>query len=217
MSEAPDRKGRLNRLVERFWVLRGVAAAIAVMEGFDKFTSLDKYEFLRAFHALLVGWNRVAAFVGRMIGYLPFLPHYSANEVNALLFASTVGIPTVYEYTHGIGAVGGGMYPARRFWFILLLPLYYFLYLMVFEVAPHSIMDWLRVSLISAFCAFHWIVALVTMKGYRRGLVYTLTFVLTMQCLYWSHTPWLKNKIDTLTASVLGPEQREATTGHGDK
>jgi hypothetical protein len=91
----------LSRWLERFWFLRGVAAALAVVQLVPVFVDLSAYEFLRAFHALIVGWNLFAAWVGSLIGTLPFIPDLEPVVVNALLFAGSIGVPSAFAFAGG--------------------------------------------------------------------------------------------------------------------
>ncbi len=56
----------------RFWWLRGVTAALALTALAPTFIDLSRYEFLRAFHAVIVGWNLVTEKLGEIIGEIPF-------------------------------------------------------------------------------------------------------------------------------------------------
>lgn len=89
---------RLKAWFDHFWFLRGVAAAWFISTAIPNLVDMDRYEALRVLHAAIVGWNRVAAGIGDLVGRLPLLPHLSANAVNAFFFASTVGGPAAYLF-----------------------------------------------------------------------------------------------------------------------
>ena len=72
--------------VERFWWLRGAAAAMAVAAVLPEHMDLERYEFLRAFHAMIVGWNTLSAQIGSVIGEFLYFPDIAAAEVNTGIF-----------------------------------------------------------------------------------------------------------------------------------
>jgi len=82
--------------VERFWFLRGVGAALAVAALVPQVTDLSRWEFLRAFEALIFGWNNVAEWIGALVGRLPLLPTLSASTVNAIVITSSLIIPGAF-------------------------------------------------------------------------------------------------------------------------
>ena len=84
--------------VERFWWLRGAAAAIAVAGTVPSFLDLKSYQFLRMFHALIVGWNKLAEQIGAWIGELVSVPPISATIVNIAIFFFSVGVPAAVAH-----------------------------------------------------------------------------------------------------------------------
>lgn len=204
-----------KKLLERFWVLRGVATAMSVAELVPKFTSIERFEFLRAFHALLVQWNHIAAWLGRLVGYLPFLPSLSVDVVNAIVFASSFGIPSGYylmykdPYTlRKEEEYGESPESAKRLIVAFITGLFFCIYIWIIAIR----LDFLTGSYFSA--AFFsistllilravFLPALLNMEGYKRGFVYTLTFIATLQCCYWLNTPWLKAEINRLADEGL--------------
>ena len=79
--------------IQRFWWLRGVAGAMTVAALVPSFVDLSRYEFLRAFHAIIVGWDLVAAELGRLIGRVPFFPNIDSDAVNTIVFVLAFVFP----------------------------------------------------------------------------------------------------------------------------
>lgn len=85
-------KGR----VRRFWWLRGVAGAVTLTALVPNIVDLSRYEFLRAFHALIVGWNVVAARLGYIIGKIPFVPELSGEVISTFFFSLSIVFPIAF-------------------------------------------------------------------------------------------------------------------------
>ncbi len=83
-----------QRWLERFWFLRGVAAAVALAALVPEITDLSRWEFLRAFEWLVTNWNAWAKEIGALIGNLPWMPRLSARAVNALMLCLCLFLPS---------------------------------------------------------------------------------------------------------------------------
>ncbi|MEM7745951.1 MAG: hypothetical protein AAF409_19815 [Pseudomonadota bacterium] len=66
---------------------------IALVALIPQITELEQIEVLRALYALIIGWNNVMEWVGRMIEVLPFIPPLSRPVVSTILFLPTVPLP----------------------------------------------------------------------------------------------------------------------------
>ena len=84
--------------VVRFWWLRGAAAAMAVVAILPQHMNLERYEFLRALHAIIVGWNTIANQIGKIIGEILFVPYIKAAEVNTCILFFSIIVPIMYAF-----------------------------------------------------------------------------------------------------------------------
>lgn len=80
--------------VHRFWWLRGVAAAMTLAALVPKFVDVSRYEFLAAFNAVVLEWNRFCAWLGEIIGPILFLGEIPPIVVNTAIFSSAVCLPS---------------------------------------------------------------------------------------------------------------------------
>ena len=78
---------------ERIWWIRGAAAGMAMLGAIPEFMDLSEFEFVRAFHAIIVGWNKLAALFGDWLGRLFGFSPISHRVINASLFGLSFGLP----------------------------------------------------------------------------------------------------------------------------
>lgn len=83
--------------LQSFWFVRGVMGTMALIALIPQVTELEQIEVLRALYALIIGWNDVAAWIGRMIGQLPFIPELSEHFVTAFVFTVSIPVPIVFS------------------------------------------------------------------------------------------------------------------------
>lgn len=253
-----DNLDALKKWAERFWIIRGIATAFLLLALVPEFTSLEKYEFLRGFHATIIGWNYVAGAIGDAIGKLPILPHLESSTVNTILFAISFGLPSalvahlhtnvVLEQTmpeaerllerglsrlkwlksnwliKGYRSLFKAAYLEQMSWtanglralLVLAIPAFFYWQLANGFPFLYSDLDgtqsfqfWLRlVSAAIIFLCFValFIVALLTFRGIAKGIIIALTFVLTLEILYFLNTPVVARSIDTFADKALGPD-----------
>ena len=48
--------------------------------------NFSRFEVLRAIHAAIVGWDEMAAWIGRLVGQIPYLPELTGAQVNFCMF-----------------------------------------------------------------------------------------------------------------------------------
>lgn len=84
---------KLKNLAQRFWWLRGLVAALTLTTLVPTFMDLDRFEFLRAVHAAILGWNAVMSWAGKMIGKLPFIPELSIAAMHTIAIMVSAVVP----------------------------------------------------------------------------------------------------------------------------
>jgi hypothetical protein len=204
-----DGKATWSGWVERFWFVRGVAAAVLLVGLVPEFTSLTRFEFLKGAYALVVGWRHVAAWVGSLIGLLPVIPELDPETVGALLFTASVGAPSCYYMwqsrwpQRALGMSHQSLLPP------LLLAWHFLIYRDLAKADPAE-WDWntgetfLLFLFLASFAVTVW-----KLPGYGRGVVVVLSFIVTLQLLYWLNTPWFA---DTISSLADGATERAPPT-----
>lgn len=214
-----------QRWAHRFWFLRGVAAAIALSALVPQFTDLSRWEFLRAFAALLVGWNGVVGYLGRLIGQLPFLPNFSADAINALLFTSTVGLPGAFVIAQRLRTSSVGVWVlvpmcasvviATYVAYVISIAPYNPSYYTLISPDGHQSGPWFESFVVRARQSFpvvcgmllavavSFLGALLFLKGFARGVIVLASFILTLQVLYWLNAPWVGDVIRETANTTL--------------
>lgn len=105
----------LQKWAERFWFLRGITTAFLLFALIPEVTSVERYDFLRFVHAIIVGWNGLASLVGNLLGELPFVPAVDPDMVNTVLFAGAFGAPSAIALMmRGKGYVDWGYERAKE-------------------------------------------------------------------------------------------------------
>lgn len=199
--------------LERFWFLRGVAGAIALAQLVPEFMDLSRYEFLRAAQAVIIAWDSVASRMGQLIGTLPFLPQLTAFHVNAAIFTAAFGVPAAYVVLRR-GASDAPRRPRRSIRSLAAAAILFasvMAYAFVGSVHVRmrivdlmidgsqreaNLAGLIFLLVVAAMFVVALLVALVSLKGYARGLVLILSFILTLQVLYYLDAPYLADWID---------------------
>lgn len=78
-------KNSWQKFENKFWFLRGFIAATSLSALIPEITDLSRFEFLRIFHALVVGWNIWMGAIGDLIGRLPLIQPLPPSTINSLI------------------------------------------------------------------------------------------------------------------------------------
>lgn len=73
----------------------GVLSAASLTVFVTEITDLSRYEFLRAFHAILTTWSEFTDGIGQIIGFIPFMPNLPGWFVNAVIVSLALVRPSV--------------------------------------------------------------------------------------------------------------------------
>lgn len=202
---------KVKAWLTRFWFLRGVLAALVVLAPVAAALDISRYEFLRFTHAVFVGWDKIAGWLGGVIGLVPFIPHLSAIHVNALIFFLSVGAPAamaVIAYAAGEGLSFKKIssknlidkYNVINFYVMLPITISILLpniYTLMAEndsgLLYHLVFTTLLVAL-AAFC-------ILFLPGYGKGVFLFFSFLATFQILYF--LPIVGDIITRFTDAVL--------------
>lgn len=273
-SESPANDGwreRWKPWLKRLWFVRGILAAVALANLVPTFLDLTRFEFLTAFHALLVGWGHVAQWVGEVLSVIPLMPELSAAAINTIILIGSLVIPGALSVAFRlwpfptrllVGLLGAGTYllvlaslviagafDPLTFWYMLpVTAIFVALFavpatagwrhttIIVAQVAvlitaiwwacivigalfqdvelftaPRpgtSVIDLMLLillgygSLIAAAALF--ILALIRLEGFARGLITLLVFAVTLELLYHLNTPLVAEWVNCTAQAGLG-------------
>ncbi|MGJ8558980.1 MAG: hypothetical protein ACSHX3_01965 [Litorimonas sp.] len=73
----------------------GVLSAASLTVFVTEITDLSRYEFLRAFHAILTTWSEFTDGIGQVIGLIPFVPVFPGWFINAIIVSLALVRPSV--------------------------------------------------------------------------------------------------------------------------
>lgn len=71
-------------------------AAMSLTSLVPNVVDLSRFQFLRAFHLIILRWEELMTLIGNFIGRLPIIPELSANMMNYILFVFSVGLPASF-------------------------------------------------------------------------------------------------------------------------
>ena len=95
------KKPNLALLLSPLWWLRGFLSAFLLTVLLDSITDLSSYEFLRAVHTLVIGWNSVASYLGSLVGNIPFIPTLPGSLITTVLVFPFFGYPVFHIVIEG--------------------------------------------------------------------------------------------------------------------
>ena len=202
---------RWKAWAERIWWIRGAAAGMAMLGAIPEFMDLSEFEFVRAFHAIVVGWNKLAALFGDWLGTLFGVSPLSHRVINASLFGLSFGLPAASAalmpwWRKKRAGDGGKPLLCRDNHRPILLSscfvvstaacfgLIYYLAISLPRLAgaPQAVFVYV---LLAALVLFFMVMlarvfglelheALKHLKGFRRGSVYVFCFIVVVEILY---------------------------------
>lgn len=220
---------------KRYWWLRGVTAAFAVLGLVPQFIDVKRFAILRAFHALLFGWNEFASYIGRIIGHISYLPQIEAEFVNIFLLSIACLLPGLKVYHVFIDTVMSHRIIERL---KLSTPLYFryvamgiFLQYVILRLLSKSgskiihalaaavisialaivatresksiVEEWISLASAYYIIAGFFIIGLIGLRAFRRGVVTVALFVATLEILYLMNLPLVSEFINTKSCAVL--------------
>lgn len=190
--------------IRRFWWLRGVTTALALTALVPTFIDLSRYEFLRAFHAVIVGWNLVTEKLGEIIGEIPFIPQISGEVVSTLIFIISIGLPIFIAV----------MKDLIIDYYVDKYGIYYILRLIIVSGAPFVITlsyygtlvgfyDTPEIFILLAALLLSLLMTILALPGYGKGLLFVASFIIAMEVLYVLKTPLLAEQISQFVCEAL--------------
>lgn len=84
--------------LSKFWFIRGFLAALTITSLLPSVIDLSRYELLKAFHAVIVGWDLICEKLGGLIGFIPFVPNIHPDLINGAIFVSLIVLPGMLAF-----------------------------------------------------------------------------------------------------------------------
>lgn len=192
---------RLSYWLERFWWLRGVVAAFSLLGIITQAVPWSRFEVLRAAHAILVGWNLLAAKIGTFLGLHIVFPDMGAAAINALIVCTTVFLPW--------GAASFYRGQSRIFYFrwslatFGMLPIFFLNLLWNFAGYHHPL---LLMMLLAAATYLPVKDLILKFPAYGRGIVWAFSFLLCWEVLYFLNLPVVQDYLNEFSCSILNDD-----------
>jgi hypothetical protein len=188
-----------------FWFGRGVVAAMSLVAFIPTIVDLSRWELLRAFHAIVFGWNKLCYLVGSLIGHLPFLPQLSATAVSTIAFTGAFIIPIfcslwimVFETKDR-----GTKYYLMGLSIVVSVGMPYEYYDLMSQGLKHA--GLINLSSFVLVLSFFALGAVLMLPGYGKGLAFTIAFIFTVELLYVLNTPWIAEQIKHIPRELSIP------------
>lgn len=194
-----------KNFVKRFACLRGVAAAFALLSILPNYYLISKWEILRAVHAAILSWNKLASWVGERIGEIPFLPQLSESQVNIFIITTSIVWPGWYSVYR---AAKIAETPSQRKFIPTLLifsALSSITLYILFIAGGNSFFDlWLTGNV-----AIFFLVAIINMPAYRTGVIFVIGLLVTFELLYFINVPSVRKAVNEFSckAAKLATEE----------
>ncbi|MEM7745109.1 MAG: hypothetical protein AAF409_15495 [Pseudomonadota bacterium] len=219
----PEDEGSWDKLVRKraiwlqsFWFVRGVMGTMALVALIPQITELEQIEALRALYAMILGWNDVMAWVGASIAIIPYLPNIPAQTVSTVVFFLAIPFPMLLAMISEMRS--GEAYadwPAFAFGSFGIL-MYGIVMSVGFAVIAHggspfaipvADMDvWQLVVaaiLILTNLGVLLAIPIVSLPGYRSGLLFTLGVIATIVIGYNIGTTGFSDWVNTTVCEEL--------------
>lgn len=219
-----------KELWHRFWYLRGVLAAFTIISVIPSFTDLSQYQLLRAIHVVIWTWNESMAWIGQLMGHLPWIPELPAHWVNVALLTLSIISPLL--------ALSFIELPKEFGWFrfILFAPFYYPLFFAVyafpvwmifefivvynlefpFELANLDLIQkiFMLILLLSFFVVGLFVIvsAPTIYPVYWKSFFWTISCLLVLELLYVLNAPIIAETIDNFACGRLNLSEDECKT-----
>lgn len=181
--------------------------------------NFSQWEVLRAFHALLHSWQNVLAFVAGLIPPLAWVD-LTPTDVFALVFALTIGLPAAISAAtmRDRFIIKDEVEKPKRISEKVILDraiaATFGLFVLFSSFALGALVHGGSSGVVRLHPPFEqvflitlvfWVGALFMLRGYFRGLVFVLAFIVAIEGLYWLNTPTLKDWIDAQVEQSIGP------------
>ena len=180
------------------WWARGVVLAFFIVNLVtSQLSLLQRDEFLRLTHAIMVVWAEVANELGQWIGKTPWLPILDEAQVNALIICSAIMLPPAVQiFTRHQSLSFYLRWTAYIFAFI---PLLFFWFSYLFRTNDPLI----AVLLIAVGVSSSFREMLLIYPGFAKGIFTGFTLFLTLEALYFFQLPIFAEKANAFTCRVL--------------
>lgn len=196
------------------WFVRGVAFAISISALVVGFVEWN-VKWFPAFHAMLISWNDAMAWVGEVIGKIPFIPTVPSYVCNAFVLFFSVAIPAAIYY---IKNLAGTFYFRKKAYStdeyfvaakdaitVSMTTMMPFLVMRDFVVGSPTAddkftntMNNITITLFIIYILWKaYIPFLRSTPVFLYGIAFTFGFVCFMETFYWLNTPLVSDWIES--------------------
>ena len=189
----------------KLWFIRGIMTAFPLLILLTKFTSISKFDYLRGFHALIFGWNKIISHIGSLIGKLPYVPDISPNVINGLILFSVSYQPLKIS----LKTLEMKLKWTEQFYVLIC---YVFLSFLadngVSAVSYWHPITWVLILAIGCLI-IAFIYGLKHMPQYRRGILFTFGLCIALEAFYLLNLPVLSEGVRDFSDYILGPLEND--------
>lgn len=189
---------RASSAWDAVWWLRGVTLAFFITNLVTgQLSLLQRVEFLRLTHAIMVLWGKLATEFGLWIGKIPWVPVFDEPQVNSFIVCIAIVLPPAVQI----------FTPRQSFNFYLRWCAYLFIFLPMMFIwmsylfrtnTPMLALLFISVAVYSSFRTL-----LEIYPGFGRGIFTGFTFFLVLEAMYMLQLPIFSEKANEFACSVL--------------
>lgn len=189
---------KLEAWTKRFWWLRGVLSAFAMLAIANEGLSWERFSFLRAAHATLTYWNVVAETIGSRLSDWLHLPKLEAPEVNSIILCSATIIPF---YAASFYKKQSRLFYVR--WVVMMIvmtPIYFMYFSWVLDTNSHFLISF---AIITTALFLQFRVVLLKFPEYAKGMISVVLCLATLELMYLLHLPIVRDAVDAFSCRTL--------------
>lgn len=204
--------------IQGLWFVRGAIAAFSIMTISSDLLNLTRFEFLEAFHAIVVSWNIIVNYLClKLAYYFPYIPVMSAEIVNSIILTSVV-VPGLYSWMSAEDVVGEGetvftfIFQTFLFSIFSAVSIYYILFTDYGNL--DGVFDYMLYGLIIlmfASAVFAFIETLLEFASIRGGIIFSISVVVFLEIFYHLGHPEISIGIKDWTCETLKSSSNECS------
>lgn len=206
-------------VLKRLWWLRGAIAGLSILGFIDQFTNIDTWEFLRAIHTVIFGWNEIMKTLATIIGKIPSIPIPSIEFMNSIVLISSVSIPAIYgiakTYRKDIKKAFVTFFSLSDDYSSLMSNSIFVLAIVVYMLMTPFILNYGKFNderleifiLFVLYFGIPWmagfVFALFKLEGFAKGILHLIIVLSLFEVLYILEAPWINQTVIEFSCTHL--------------
>lgn len=173
---------------------RGVASAIGLLGAAEfVFPAYGALDIMAGVHAVIVGWNTLAGYIGALVGPLIGFPEVPPEIMNVLVIGTAIGPAWAYSILKSEWGMHKGFVQNGAFWVRAICALLdpYISGMLAITADPSSMLFWVGIFGI----ALPMITAMRRLQAYRSGILWALGSLALLEGAYLISTDKTKEAI----------------------